>query len=121
MVYLHLSEKFIFLDILSELDSTQLSDQITSPSPLITINKKLGEISEIESGELTYDEEILIPVTSTPKDGFKIKNDKNNRARRSPSIWEDSFHNYPIRHRDNRHRETNYLQNNIHRKYDKYR
>jgi len=119
MVYLHLSEKFIFLDILSELDSTQLSDPITSP--LITVNKKLGDISEIESGELTNDEEILIPVTSTPKDSVKIKNDKNNRARRSPSIWEDSFHNYPIRHRNNRYRETSYLQNNIHRKYDKYR
>ncbi|XP_050055641.1 metacaspase-2-like isoform X2 [Aphis gossypii] len=119
MVYLHLSEKFIFLDILSELDSTQLSDPITST--LITVNKKLGDISEIESGELTNDEEILIPITSTPKDGVKIKNDKNNRARRSPSIWEDSFHNYPIRHRNNRYRETSYLQNNIHRKYDKYR
>jgi len=120
MVYLHLSEKFILLDLLSELDSTQLSDPITSP--LITVNKKLGDISEIESGELTNDEEVLIPVTSTPKDGgVKIKNDKNNRARRSPSIWEDSFHNYPIRPRDNRYRETNYLQKNILHKYDKYR
>lgn len=119
MVYLHLSEKFIFLDILSELDSTQLTYPITSP--LISVNEKLGDIAEIESGELTNDEETLIPVTSTPKDGTKIKNDKNNRARRSPSIWEDSFHNYPIRHKNNRHRETSYLQNNIHHKYDKYR
>ncbi|XP_026821872.1 uncharacterized protein LOC113560292 [Rhopalosiphum maidis] len=119
MVYLNLSEPFIFLDILSESNNIQLSNSITSP--LITINKTLDDISEIESGELTNDEEILMPVPKTLKNDVKIRNDKDNTARRSPSIWEASFHNYPTRYRDNKHRVTNCLQNKIYHKYDKYR
>ncbi|XP_029345669.1 uncharacterized protein LOC100572770 isoform X1 [Acyrthosiphon pisum] len=119
-VYLNLSETFTFLDILSESNNVQLSDPITSQ--LITTNKTLDVIPKMESGELRNDEEITIPVTSTPKNCVEIKNDKDNRARRSPSFWEDSVHNYPIRHRDDRHRETNRWQNKTYHNYDrKYR
>ncbi|XP_060872442.1 uncharacterized protein MAL13P1.304-like [Metopolophium dirhodum] len=120
-VYLNLSETFTYLDILSESNNVQLSDPITSQ--LITTNKTLDVIPERESGKLLRnDEEIIIPVTSTSINCVEIKNDKNNRARRSPSFWEDSVHNYPIRHRDNRHKETNRWQNKTHHNYDrKYR
>ncbi|CAI6360481.1 unnamed protein product [Macrosiphum euphorbiae] len=119
-VHLNLSETFTFLDILSESNNVQLSDPITSQ--LITTNKMLDVIPEMESSKLRNDEEIIIPVTSTPKNCVEIKNDKDNRARRSPSFWEDSVHNYPIRHRNDRHRETNRWQNKAHHNYDrKYR
>ncbi|XP_022177524.1 uncharacterized protein LOC111038643 isoform X2 [Myzus persicae] len=120
MVYLNLSGTFTFLDIPSELNNVQLSDPITSQ--LITTNKTLDSTLEMESGELRDDEEILIPVTSTPKSSFEMKNEKDNRARRSPSFWEDSVLNYSIRHRDDRYRETNRWPNKTHRNYDrKYR
>jgi len=121
VVYLNLSETFTFLDILSDSNNVQLSDPINSQ--LIATNKTLHIIPEMESGELRDDEEIIIPVTSTPKNCVEIKNDKDNRTRRSPSFWDDSLHNYPIRHRgDERNRETNRWQNKTHRNYDrKYR
>lgn len=120
-MYLNLSETFTFLDLISESNNVQLSSPNTSQ--FITTNKTLDVISEMESGELRDDEEITIPVTSsTPKNCVEIKNDKDNRARRSPSFWDDSVHNYPMRHRDDRHRETNRRQNKTHRNYDrKYR
>jgi len=117
MVYLNLSEKFDFLEILSELNNVQLFDPITSQ--LMTTNKTFDTNLEMESGELRDDEEIFISVNHTPKTGFEIKNDKDNRARRSPSFWEDSVHNYPIRHRDDRHRETNRWQNITNHNYER--
>ncbi|XP_029346505.1 putative leucine-rich repeat-containing protein DDB_G0290503 isoform X2 [Acyrthosiphon pisum] len=110
MVKLNVSEIFTLLDIVSELDP------IASPS--ITTNKMLDVTPKIESGELDNDEKILMPVTSTPKDNVETKIEKDDRGRRSPSFWDDSVHNYPIKHRDNRYREKNRWQNKIHNKYD---
>jgi len=117
VVYLNLSETFTFLDILSELNNVQPSDSITRQ--LMTTNKTLDTILGLEIGELRNDEEKFIPVTSTPKNGVEIINDKDNRARRSPSFWEDSVYKYPIRNRDERHRETNRWQNTTHRNSNK--
>ncbi|CAI6363275.1 unnamed protein product [Macrosiphum euphorbiae] len=110
MVKLNVSEIFTLLDIASELDL------IASPS--ITTNKILDVTPKIESGELENDKKILMPVTSTPKDNVDIKIEKDDRSRRSPSFWDDSVHNYPIKHRDDRYREKNRRQNKIHNKYD---
>ncbi|XP_025205135.1 uncharacterized protein LOC112601640 [Melanaphis sacchari] len=115
LVYLNASETFTFLDIPSELNNTQLSDPIASPS--LTTNKMLDITPKMECGELEND--VLIPVTSTPKDDIEIKNEKNDRTRRSPSFWDDSVYNYPIKHRDDRHRDINRRQNKTHHKYDK--
>ncbi|KAE9535994.1 hypothetical protein AGLY_007895 [Aphis glycines] len=116
MVYLNVSEIFTFLDIPSELNNVQPSDSIASP--LITTNKILDITPKTESGELE-DEELLMPVTSTPKDDVVIKNEKDDKNRRSPSFWDDSVHNYPIKHRDDRHRDSNRWQNKTYHKYDK--
>lgn len=116
MVYLNVSEIFTFLDIPSELNNVQPSDPIASP--LITTNRMLDITPKMESGELE-DQELLVPVTSTPKDYVDIKNEKNDRTRRSPSFWDDSVHNYPIKHRDDRHRDSNRWQNKTYHKYDK--
>jgi len=116
MVYLNVSETFTFLDIPSELNNVQPSEPIVSP--LIT-NKMLDITPKMQSGELENDEELLMPVTSTPKDDVEIKNEKDDRTRRSPSFWDDSVHNYPIKHRDDRHRDSNRWQNKTHHKYDK--
>ncbi|XP_026818114.1 uncharacterized protein LOC113557035 [Rhopalosiphum maidis] len=117
MVYLNVSETFTFLDIPSELNNVQPSDPIASP--LITTNKMLDITPKMQSGELENDEDLLMPVTSTPKDDVEIKNEKDDRTRRSPSFWDDSVHNYPIKHRDDRHRDSNRWQNKTHHKYDK--
>lgn len=118
MVYLKLSEAFIFLNIPSELQD--VSQPNTVPLPLLT-DKKLEVSSELESGELRNDSDIPMPVTSTPKDIEKKDDLKQNRARRSPSFWEDSIHNYPTKYRDDRHRESNRWSNKFHRenRYDK--
>lgn len=110
MVKLNVSEIFTLLDIASELDL------IASPSK--TTNKVLDVTPKLENCELENDEEILMPVTSTPKDIVEIKIEKDDRGRRSPSFWDDSVHNYPIKHRDDRYRDTNHWQNKIHNKYD---
>lgn len=110
MVKLNVSEIFTLLDIASKFDV------IASPSK--TINKILDVTPKIENSELENNEEILMPVTSTPKDNVEIKIEKDDRGRRSPSFWDDSVHNYPIKHRDDRYRDTNHWQNKIHNKYD---
>jgi len=115
MVCLNVSESFTFLDIPSELKNVQTSNPIVSPS--ITTNKILDVTPKIESSELE-NAEILRPVTSTPKDYVELKNVKDDRSRRSPSFWDDSVQNYPIKHREDRHWETNRRQNKIHHKYD---
>ncbi|KAL5236401.1 hypothetical protein ACI65C_003811 [Semiaphis heraclei] len=115
LVYLNVSESFTFLDIPSELKNVQTSNPIASPS--ITTNKILDFTSKIESNELE-NAEIFIPVTSTPKDYVELKNVKDDRSRRSPSFWDDSVQNYPIKHRDDRYWETNRRKNKIHHKYD---
>ncbi|XP_022171206.1 uncharacterized protein LOC111034342 isoform X2 [Myzus persicae] len=101
MVYLNVSEAFTFLDIPSELKNVQTLNPIISPS--ITTNKILKVTPKIESCKLENDAKILMPVTSTPIDDVETKNEKDDRARRSPSFWDDSVHNYPIKHRENRH------------------
>jgi len=119
MVYLNVSESFTFLDIPSELKNIQISNPTASPS--LTTNKMLDVTPKIDSCELE-NAEIYIPVTSTPKDCVEINNVKDDRSRRSPSFWDDSVQNYPIKHREDRHRETSRRQNKIHHKYDqKYR
>lgn len=108
MVYLSLSEKFTFLDIPSELNSVQPLNSLSSSS--IT-TKALDVTPEIEPGELDSDSNIL-PVTSTPKDIVESKSsERKNRERRSPSFWEDSVHNYPVKYRNDRHRESSCWQN----------
>jgi len=109
-VKLNVSEIFTLLNIASELDP------IVSQS--ITTNKMLDVTPKIESCELENDEKIVMPVTSTPKENVGIKIEKDDRDRRSPSFWDDSVHNYPIKHRDDRYREKNRWQNKIHNKYD---
>lgn len=117
MVSLNLSKTFIYLDIPSELNHVHPSNPITSP--LITTKLTSYVTPELESGELWNDEEIHIPMPSIPKNDFEIKDEKDNRTRRSPSFWNDSVHSYPIKYRDNRHRELKRWQNKIHDKYDK--
>lgn len=117
MVYLKLSEAFIFLNIPSELQD--VSQPKTVPLPLLT-NKKLDVSSVLESGELRSNNDIPMPITSTPKDIDKKDDLKQNRARRSPSFWEDSVL-YPTKYRDDRHRDSNRWSNKFHRdnRYDK--
>lgn len=118
MVYLKLSEAFVFLNLPSELEDVSQSNSV--PSPLLT--KKKLDISLLEPGELNSDCDIHKPITSTPKDVIEKKDDqKLNRGRRSPSFWEDSVHNYPVKYRDDRHRDSNRWSNKFHRdnRYDK--
>lgn len=110
MVNLKLTEPFSLLDIPSELNNEQPSN--SNCSSFIT-NKELDVTPEIEPGELGNDNS---PVTSTPKDAIVKNEEKKNRTRRSPSFWEDSVHNYPVKHRDDRYRESNSWRNN---RYDK--
>lgn len=122
MVHLHLSEAFTFLDIPSELNSIQLSTPIVSP--LITNSKTLDVTPEIVVNELVNDDDdVVIPVTSTPKDtDEKQIKEKPNRDRRSPSLWDDSDYNYPTsKYRNDRHRESNRWKNTGYRdnRYDK--
>lgn len=121
MVYLNLSETFTFLDISSEVHNVQPSNQ--NDSPLITSNRELDITPEIEPGELISNDEIFVPASSTPKDIEKKIEKRQNRARRSPSFWEDSVHNYPInKYRENHwHRESNHRRNKSYRAnyYDK--
>lgn len=121
MVYLIVSEKFTCLNIPSELNDVQPSDPSTLP--LITRHKALEFTPEIKSDELVNNEETLQSMTSTLKDYVETKDDKVNRARRSPSLWNDSVHNYPTKHRGDRPREIRHRQNKINHKYDmkKYR
>lgn len=109
MVYLNLSEAFTFLDIPSELNN--MSSLNPTTAPLIT-NKLLDVTPEIECDRL--DDNIdKIPVTSTPKDFIEKKSDeRQDRARRSPSFWEDSLHNYPVKYRDDKYWESNRYRKN---------
>lgn len=112
MVYLSLSEKFTFLDIPSELNSEPFN-LISSPKT----TKALDITPEIEPGELDRDS-IILPVTSTPKDIVENKSsERQNRARRSPSLWEDSVHNYPVKHRNDRHRDIRHRESNQYKSY----
>lgn len=120
MIHLNLSESFTFLDIPSELNSSQVSTSIISP--LTTNSKALAITSEIEINEMVHN---CMPATSTPKDiDEKQINERQNRERRSPSFWDNSFRNYPInKYRNDRHRESNRWKNKIYRdnRHDKYR
>lgn len=120
MLHLTLSDTFTFLDIPSELNNVQLSNSITPP----LITKELLDVtSKIEAGELgeIYDDDITMPATSTPKDVFEKKIDeRQNRMRRSPSFWDDSVHNYPVKQRYDRHRDSsNCWRNKRDSRYDK--
>lgn len=122
MVNLHLTEPFSLLDIPSELNDEQPSDLHCSSfitTKTIT-TKELDVTPEIEAGELKKDNS-PIPVTSTPKDAIMKNEERKNRIRRSPSFWEDSVHNYPVKHRDDRYRESNSWRNKCNRdsRYDK--
>jgi len=116
MVYLSLSETYTFLDLHSELNNLPLSN-----SPLIT-NKVLDVTTKVEPGEIGDDNDVVMPLTSTPKDiADKKSEEKQNRARRSPSLWDDSIHNYPIKYRDDRHRDLSNRRRNNYRYDTKYR
>lgn len=117
MVNLHLTEPFSLLDIPSELNNEQLCN--SNCSSFIT-NKELDVTPKLETGELREDDS-PIPVTSTPKDAIVKNEERKNRIRRSPSFWEDSVHNYPVKHRDDRYRESNNWRNKSSRdnRYDK--
>ncbi|XP_025411556.1 uncharacterized protein LOC112684318 [Sipha flava] len=117
LVNLQLTEPFSLLDIPSELNNEQPSNP--NCSSFIT-TKELDVTPEIEPGELKKDDS-PIPVTSTPKDAIVKSEERKNRFRRSPSFWEDSIHNYPVNHRDDRYRESNSWQSksNRDRRYDK--
>lgn len=116
MVSLSLSAPFTLLNIPSKLNRMQSDNPTISPSKE---NKSLDSTPKLEAGELE-DDEIIMPGTSTPKDAVeKQRNKDQSRSRRSPSFWEDSSHNYPNKHRDDRCRESKW-QNKDHRghKYD---
>lgn len=109
VVCLTLSEAFTLLDIPSEPNCVQ---SVVNPvaSPLIT-DQTLDVTPEIEPGALESDDSM--PVTSTPKDAdIKHSNEKQNRSRRSPSFWDDSVHNYPLKYKNDRHRNSNLRRNN---------
>lgn len=117
MVHISLSELFNLLDIPSTLNTTPPLNPITSP--LIT-RKMLDVTQKLECGEI--EDNVDIPMTSTPRDfAEKKNNERQERMRRSPSYWDDSNHNYPIKYRDNKHRDSNSCRKN-HRdtRYDRY-
>lgn len=121
MVYLSLSKSFTLLDMPSELNNLQPSNLISSP---LSSNKSLDITPKLEAGEYEEtDDEILVPVTSTPKDiADRKSHEKSSRSRKSPSFWEDSLHNYPTKHRSDRHIESSRRRNNRDHRYDsKYR
>lgn len=114
MVYINLSESFNLLDIPSTLYNTASLNPVTSP----LITKNLLDITpKMEFSQIKDNEDI--PMTSTPRDYTEKKsNERQERLRRSPSFWEDSNTNYPIKYRD-KHRESNSFRNKNHRdRYD---
>lgn len=118
MVYINLSESFNLLDIPSTLNNTASLNPVTSP----LITKKLLDITpKMEFSQIKDNEDI--PMTSTPRDYTEKKSnerqERQERLRRSPSFWEDSISNYPIKYRDDKHRESNSFRNKNHRdRYD---
>lgn len=121
MVCLTLSEAFILLDIPLEANHFQ---SVVNPvtSPLVT-DQSFDVTPKLELGELENDD-IIMPVTSTPKDAdVKYSDEKQSRSRRSPSFWEDSVHNYPLKYNNDRFRNSNIRRNSYRdNRYDnKYR
>lgn len=88
MGYLNLSD---FITLFSQQSSNNIVQSSNSiASPLINkIYRKLDDTHEIEAGELQNDDDddVLIPITSTPKDvAVKKIEDRPCRERRSKKL-----------------------------------